>query len=613
MEEKEVAIPAETEIEKIVEIINGVNESNRFKAAKELAGKEAGDVNTGDKIEDKNANGVEAKIKKFKTRSGVDVEAIDYSFINQIDIQLVNPDDILSKPKPNWCPDINEKKFAGYKDANFVFDYVKLDDDRILLAVNGFEKGNMFRNYIDEKITNKHLETALINKKYTSKQLKRPNPYGTPDKGYFIKLGEDIYEYGTDKESWSKDQELLNDNVKSNYAVVSLDQLVATQDYYQKKRKAEIAQDKNDKIEENAKKVLTWDEATIKRYDTFSYEKRLSQKQRDKWTKEEWEALPIADKVKEISDMKHPVFKVAGHRISQLDDNKMMSSNFKMYKKYVDSTYLTPEDKKERFYNSTVDPCAIEYKEIREALQWKKIDLKVQREENHATYDKAFETSFGESNTVDNLVKSHGVKIKAQNGKKLTPIQIEQISSSLDDVYQSFGDRSEMAKKVGMKISHSGEKLMFARKALGIFIPSTKTIGVSNRSQEGKFGFTLAHEFAHFMDNHLGQGKRHFASDDYNSTAGKIAKVFRANMNKKSDSDYINRSCESFARAFEQYHAMKHGGDDVVKYQDKGISYHEDDNHVNKEKFNTLIKPLIESFLKENNDLLKSAFNTIFG
>src|SRR5206468_1746533 len=106
---------------------------------------------------------------------------------------------------------------------------------------------------------------------------------------------------------------------------------------------------------------------------------------------------------------------------------------------------------------------------------------------------------------------------------------------------------------------HAGTKKMFASTALGMYVPSMKAIGVSNNQEHDKFGFTLAHEYAHFIDNHLGEKTgRNYASDNHNSTAGKIAYKFRELMNKGkfTDTDYANRTCECFARALEQYHAM---------------------------------------------------------
>jgi hypothetical protein len=278
-----------------------------------------------------------------------------------------------------------------------------------------------------------------------------------------------------------------------------------------------------------------------------------------------------------------------------------------MYQKFVDKNYKIPSYGFDRS-----DPAYQEFIQTKQLLEYKANDMEIQREENGSSYDKGRETSYGDSNTEDDLLHSHGVKIKAQNGKGLRVDQKDQIKDHLNKVYESFGNRASMSKQFGLKISHSGEKLMHARKALGLYVPSMKAIGVSNDPLAGKFGFTLAHEFAHFIDNYVGKQRgRHFASDDYSSTAGRIASIFRENMNKKSDSNYMNRTCECFARALEQYHAMKHEGEDAIKYQSHGIPYHKDDNQVSKEKFNTLVKPIIEQFLSENDHLLKSAYSEL--
>jgi hypothetical protein len=290
-----------------------------------------------------------------------------------------------------------------------------------------------------------------------------------------------------------------------------------------------------------------------------------------------------------------------------------------MYDKFVDSTYMKEKYQKEPFwgkegrtwyYRSAIDPCAKEYKEIRELLEWRRADLQTQREENDASYDKALETSYGDTNLNHDLLESHGVKVKLQNGKDVKANHLEQIKDSLSKVYESFGDRSNMAKEFGLKISHSGEKLMFARKAMGLYVPSMKAIGVSDK-HKGQFGFTLGHEFAHFIDNKVGkiQG-RHYASDNHYSTAGKIASSFRKLMNEKTDSAYTNRTCECFARALEQYHAIKTEGHDAVT-DTKGTKYYEAGNHVNQVNFETHIKPLIEQFFQENDHLMKSAVDDL--
>jgi len=109
-----------------------------------------------------------------------------------------------------------------------------------------------------------------------------------------------------------------------------------------------------------------------------------------------------------------------------------------------------------------------------------------------------------------------------------------------------------------------------------------------------EMGFTLSHEWTHFMDNYLGkESSNWYASDKVGSLEHDIASTFRNNMEKgKSNTGYWYRTCECFARAFEQYFI--------------GEAREEQYYIKDKVKFDTLIKPKIEQFFKERNDLLKS-------
>lgn len=553
--EHNVKIPAATS-KQAIELINDATEENRAAVGTFLTGKDADEPTTSQLIQEKNKNNLqEPKLEEITTRSGTVVQALNYDFVKPVDIELIDDDDnsILHDPLPFWCPRINLKNFTGNNYDKCMFDYVKLDDERILLSLNGYNSDR--------------------------------NP---------------------------------NDNVENDYAVVGLDQLVAIQDYYIKKQKKlfDVQHKVDISMALDRFKVTAKDERIQTMYYPFNYVRRLSYKQKQKYTPEQWDALSLDEKIAEIPNMKHPAVSLPKKKKLKLtSEDSMMLSNFHMYGEFVDKDYKKNIFLKEPYWKNPRqyregEPCAAEYKDIREVLKWKKIDMKIQHEENAATYQKALETSYGDINAQDDLLKSHGVRIKLQNGKEMKANHIEQIRTNLDKVYSSFGNRKDMSKKFGLKISHSGSKLMFARKALGIYMPSKRAIGVSDST--GKFGFTLAHEFAHFIDNYVGGGKgRHYASEANGTTASKIANEFRRGMNKKSDSDYINRTCECFARAMEQYHATKNFGDDVIKHNSNGKPYHEEDSHVPKEKFNTVIKPLIETFLTENDHLMKGVINNL--
>ena len=131
---------------------------------------------------------------------------------------------------------------------------------------------------------------------------------------------------------------------------------------------------------------------------------------------------------------------------------------------------------------------------------------------------------------------------------------------------------------------------MHARKAIGIFYNVYKAIGTS----ENDMTQTLSHEIAHFMDFYATQNrqiKRAHASDEEGSLERRISKMFRQNMNEKQHTAYQNRSCECFARAFEQYFNPKKG---------------QVENYCKPEVFENELKPLIKTFLDEFSKIVES-------
>ena len=242
-------------------------------------------------------------------------------------------------------------------------------------------------------------------------------------------------------------------------------------------------------------------------------------------------------------------------------------------------------------------------KETYSDLKQKSVDLKIQIEEDLSAHSRGRKTSYGDGGTKSDLYEDYGVLVKRQNGDVIQKQEITEIKEALDSVFEVFGDRSSMAKAFGLKISHSGEVLQHASKASGIYFPYYKAIGVTAKHGQDNFGFTLSHEWAHFIDNYLGtKGKRNtFASDDWSSLPGKIANTFRDNMKSNQGSGYQTRTCECFARAFEQYFATKTGK--AEQYQE---THNFVGNHPNQKKFEEKVQPLIEQFFRENNEMLKA-------
>lgn len=244
------------------------------------------------------------------------------------------------------------------------------------------------------------------------------------------------------------------------------------------------------------------------------------------------------------------------------------------------------------------------YRELRESIDRKMKDMAIQTQDVESTYHKGEETSFGDAGTVADLLDSHGVLVKRQNGDDITPEEVGQIRKALDGVFDTYGDRSEMARKYGLKVSHTGKTLVHARRAQGLFFPTYRAIAVSSHGGDDQFGFTLSHEWAHFMDSYLGGTDRWYASDDTQSQAGKIAARFREHMSRPQKSDYQSRTCECFARAFEQYFATKQGKGE--QYQRE---FNREGNHPDQATFKRYIAPMIDEFFETMDPMLKSLWD----
>lgn len=404
----------------------------------------------------------------------------------------------------------------------------------------------------------------------------------------------------------------VNDAYKKEgeqYIVVNLDGLVVTHEYY--KRKAQATNDKQ-ASEQSERTISRWENMSDDRIMSNSWGQPITKKQYVENTKFTQLPKSIQKKVgseenwlKMSYEQKKTVFnpyatKFRGEKIKVMQFGKIKVDNFHSYTKFIDKNYKPDLTKK--YY--VPDVFTDQFNEISEAILQKSKDIQMQREEMSQQYEKAMQTSFGDTNLESDLKKDHGVFIKKQDGKKLSLDEKEQLGKSLNLIKDVFGDKKIMSESFGLKIVHSGTKQIFANRAIGLYSPTFKSISVSSKYGDSKFGFTMAHEYSHFFDNYVGdkQGRR-FASDDYNSTAGKIAKEFRKNMNKESDSIYINRTCECFARAFEQHFAHKTEGENVIKIDS---AYKDHPDHVSYSVFKEKIEPLIEQFLNENKHILKS-------
>ena len=292
----------------------------------------------------------------------------------------------------------------------------------------------------------------------------------------------------------------------------------------------------------------------------------------------------------------HPYYngKFKKNRVTILSDDEMTRTQETLMKSFNMDDHF--DATKQTLHSSWAT-----YGQIRNDLKQKTSDMIIQLEEHYNSYSKGRETSYGDKGTKDTLLADYGVKVKRQNGDEINDAEIGEVKAALDDVFSVFGNRSSMAKNFGLKISHSGDVGMHARKASGIYFPSYKAIGVTTQYGDKATGMILAHEWAHFMDNYIGRNNnRHYLSDDPQHVAGQIASTFRQKMRTKQKSDYYNRTCECFARAMEQFWAIKTDNRAVLAQWDSLGT------HPTEEIFKAEVMPLIDQFLKENDQMLKA-------
>lgn len=295
-------------------------------------------------------------------------------------------------------------------------------------------------------------------------------------------------------------------------------------------------------------------------------------------------------------------------RIKVLAKNKMLYDHSYIYKEVNGANTM-----KEKWAS---------HRELQDSLKQKTIDMDLMKEEVDNAFSKGNETSYGDSNTSNALENDYGVKIKRQDGSDISTEDQKYLSDAMSSIQKTFGERNSMNESFGLKLSFAKGTAMHARKAVGLFVPSQHAIGLSDGKglkkkhpitgeimkvdygDENFGGFVLSHEYAHMMDYYLGSKTGEwYASDDNTGTAGQIASEFRSNMNMESKSDYINRTCECFARALEQYHAMETAGPEAMSFN---TAYIAESQYVDKDTFDSKIKPLVEKFFQENDLLLKA-------
>lgn len=466
---------------------------------------------------------------------------------------------ILTDPLPNYIPLIDEEIFAR---KGYIFDAIRIDKDIYILATNGYQ------------------EHARQTRSEENLDITKPAP---------------DYEQG--------------------YVIVTLDQLALINDYYHKKAKANIekrAQEADRRNEEHYDKLPR--ERREKHLNQTGFYNTLPAIVKKRISQSEYEALNLEEKEKHYK----PFAKGVRKRLnSKLGDNSMWVSFHEMYERFI-NPLAVPINKdgtpaKSRGYGIYGNPETFEYwYKFRYMMDWKIKDIAVQRQFESDIRAAAIETSFGESNTDTILKEQYGILVKRQNGEKINPNEIEQVRKAWEGANKSFGTLVGLAKDDNLKISHTGKTLVFASKAVGMYIPKMKTIAVSAKLGDNQFENIMAHEVAHWIDNTLGSTTGHrYASDDFESKAGIIGDTMRKGMNKRSESDYINSTKECFARSLEQYYAIETHGQEatvIANYAALDVMrpYFAEDAYVPKEVYDNKLRPLIVSFIEENKQFFKS-------
>lgn len=241
-----------------------------------------------------------------------------------------------------------------------------------------------------------------------------------------------------------------------------------------------------------------------------------------------------------------------------------------------------------------------------EELQQKMLDQELQHSDLESTWTKGRETAYGDTNLDESLLDTYGVNIKRQNGEPISAKEKTELQEVLNQVYSTYGNLSSITKDYGLKISHSGNTKMHASKAVGLFTPSMKALGISFRLGKDEAIYTAVHEMAHFIDHVRGQEKHAWhASDIQGTLENRIATTFRKGMNN-AKGDYWNRTCECFARAMEEYGKIvhiqqKHPDWDSEKINEK-VSL---PAYMDYTKFYNTMIPLIQEWIETTRNEMK--------
>ena len=135
------------------------------------------------------------------------------------------------------------------------------------------------------------------------------------------------------------------------------------------------------------------------------------------------------------------------------------------------------------------------------------------------------------------------------------------------------------------------------RRVLGSYSPFSITLFDTRSSMHTMLDCVFVHELAHFLDNirTIEESRFKYASSIHGSKERVLAELFRSKMSPVPENRrrYRGRTCECFARAIEEYYALKTNNN-------FWLDEHRDfDYYVKFEVFENTISPVVEGYLKK--------------
>ena len=199
------------------------------------------------------------------------IKTKDYTDIPAIDIFIPKKNKTLNEPKPYFIPDIN---LVNFKKNSYILNAIKVDEDRYLIALDGFEK------------------------------------------------------------SLSNVASVKNINVSGKFAIMSLDAYVATENYYVNKAKEELKKENKENYEKLIKETKELIDKKV--WDSVDISKEYNVENMSDNKKKEIENI-YKDRLKNRLYEKLKT-KPSRSRISVLSNNKMLRSQKHMIQLYYAST-----------------------------------------------------------------------------------------------------------------------------------------------------------------------------------------------------------------------------------------------------------------------------------